>query len=125
MLACLAGVQVLSLVHLVAVPHVRCAVHDELVHAADGHAGHAHLGAEPAARTDGPRWSEAGDGAHDEHCEVLWLLRQGPSAVVQEWTRAHVPTARARGEVLEPSPARAPGFPLYLLAPKASPPELG
>lgn len=142
LLALFGVAQVLSLVHLVVVPHAACPVHEDMVHegAAHGdlvhgdlvrggneHGLHAQGESESCATSSGPSWTapSSGGSEHPAHCGIALLLRSLPPALSGQEPGPRSTESCVRTETPVLSSAREHGFPLYLLAPKTSPPEFG
>jgi hypothetical protein len=119
--ALLLVVQGLASLHIVIVPHRRCAEHGELVEGAlpvgAGGAERAGAARSHASAPDGQAPATHGD--HDEHCLLCSLRAPSPDATPTDLV--------ARPEL---APTRAPqgterpktSIPLFALAPKSSPP---
>lgn len=118
--------QAFALVHLFAVPHVRCAEHGELVHADEERRQQPERASRAEAVDPGAADSLEATAleieAHeDDHCMALSERRDLRTQVAQQTAPPQV-----LGEVQHES--RAPLFvvrALYRLAPKISPPTLG
>jgi hypothetical protein len=117
--------QVLSFVHLVAVPHVACQVHeDELVHGAL----HPEFSVQESrdSRSEGPIWGHSSESEkHGTHCGMFPLLRRGQPAPSAETRSPRIAFAFQRPWEPAYRIECERRFPLYLLAPKTSPPIAG
>lgn len=122
-----------GLIHMALVRHVWCAEHGELVHADESGLHGTHIKAEHLSLENLQSGrsrslavtSSADDESHEhDHCAVAASLRT-PSAPVQRshWSIA-LPLVRAEATLAPESRAPYRAFPVYLLAPKHSPPWL-
>lgn len=122
LLALVAAGQILALVHLVLVPHVTCALHDELLHGS--REARAQWQGSDAPVPAQARLRPCDHGTEREvHCPVARFLRHGPPALLVDPTASCTASAREAVEPLVCTREREHSFPLYLLAPKNSPPR--
>jgi hypothetical protein len=105
-----------ALVHLALEPHTVCVQHDRLVHGEHVHGDEAN-GVRVA--------TESEEEGHDEHCTAAFLFHPPPCEPSS--AEPGVRLALVRGTKGTPSREvrRASAIPLYLLAPKTSPPVEG
>jgi hypothetical protein len=122
LLAAFALTQLGALAHLALVPHGVCAQHGELVH----DAAHAHAHEPASTSTAEPRWSAFAEReVHADHCGLPWLVRSLPHAWIGDPAEGLRRGERVQLGLAHFQPPRAASVPLYLLAPKTSPPRLG
>jgi hypothetical protein len=118
--------QVVSFQHLAAVPHEVCPVHDELVHGEHRLGDHDREHARDQADGSSAHWSSSEEQEqHDPHCGIVLLLRRGQPVLASEGSAhrcARAPESPGQPPLAVEAVRR---FPLYLLAPKASPPLVG
>jgi hypothetical protein len=118
-LGCLTG-QLSGLAHWLVVPHETCPEHGELVH---GDAAPAELERPSGARAETPllRAAKSPAGAHGhDHC-IVSLLRHATAPASRPYVPAHVEPPRVAARLAhEDAPLAL--VPLFLIAPKNSPP---
>jgi hypothetical protein len=121
-LALLACAQALPLLHVWWEPHALCPIDGELVHAGSvGEALESHARAAQADARESRFTESSSEQGHAEHCPVAVLAERRELPLVTCVLR---PAAASEGRFVglrSAEPCEQP-FPLYLLAPKASPP---
>jgi hypothetical protein len=116
-----------AIVHVVVVRHATCPTHGELVHEG-GRAGASALTGEddraPAEPHKGIRSDDrASVESADEHCLVVATSRRDSAGLTAQTGAVLARMPQASGAVVDRDTASAVAFPLFLIAPKNSPPR--